>query len=493
MNSKKDILKSTSIIGASSIVSILINIIRAKAIAVILGPTGTGLIGAFQSAMTLLQNVASLGLNNSAVREIAQANKNGDTKSVSTAIVTLRRTVLLTGLLGFISTIVLAEPISQFTFDSKEYVFEIRLLSIAVFFNLIKGGQGALIQGMRRIKDLAMMSIISTIIGTAASIPILYFFNFDGITYFLIVLTIGQYVVSFYYARKIKFKRYYLSWRNTYEESREMIKLGLSFMGGGLVTALAAFLIRAIIIRDLGIADAGIYQAATAISVLYIGIVLQAMGKDFYPRLASEAFDSPKEIQLINEQIQVGMILAAPGLMFTLAFAPIAIKLFYSGEFMAAYPILQWMILGVFLQTISWPMGYLFVARAKGKKFLGIQILSQSILLSATYIGLHFYGLEGTGIAFFVLYILHVGYLFLFLKIENGFFWTSSVSKSIISMVGIFSLAFIIIHNFNNLWSGILVSCLAIFLSFRALKEIMKIMELGSFKSLFKYIKDKRL
>ena len=34
------------------------------------------------------------------------------------------------------------------------------LLSIAVFFTLVSGGQGALIQGMRRIADLAKMNIL---------------------------------------------------------------------------------------------------------------------------------------------------------------------------------------------------------------------------------------------------------------------------------------------------------------------------------------------
>jgi PST family polysaccharide transporter len=345
---------------------------------------------------------------------------------------------------------------------------------------------------MRRIKDLAMMSVYSTLVGTVISIPILYFYKLDGVVYFLVATSIGQYIISFYYASKIKLKNIKVSWNKAYQESKGMVKLGFSFMGGAFAGILGTYLIRVIIIKDLSLADAGIYQAAFAISGLYIGIILQAMAKDFYPRLTEVAFQPKEETKLINEQTQIGMLLAAPGLMFTLAFAPVGIRLLYTTDYMEAYPVLQWMILGIFLRTISWPMGYLFVARAKGKMFLYIQIASQLILLVATFFGLQYFGLQGTGIAFLTLYCVHVVGMFLLLRNENKFNWTSQVVKIIISLTLLFSIAFLILRFSNQLWGSIIVSLFGLFLTYVAYLEIAKILEIKNLKELIQKFKKKK-
>ena len=491
-SSKKSILTSTSIIGGSSVIVIFLKIISSKAVALILGPTGTGLIGALQSSTTMLQAVSSLGINNSAVRDIAQANSKGDSEQLSITIKSLRKAVLFTGLLGFILTFSFAGLLSQFTFGSQEYTLEIRILSIAVFFNLIQGGQTALIQGMRRIKDLAKMSIFSALLVTLVSLPVLYTYELDGVVYFLLTISIGQYLVSLYFARKIKIKDLKVSWLQAYKESKAMIKLGFSFMGGALAGVLGAYLVRVMIIRDLSLADAGIYQAAYAISGLYIGIILKAMGKDFYPRLTGVAFQPKEEIQLINEQTQVGMLLAAPGLMFTLALAPIGIKLLYSAEYLEAYPVLQWMILGVFLRTISWPMGFLFVARAKGVVFFWTEIISWTLQIVLVYFGLQFFGLVGTGVAFFTLYIFYTIMMFILLNRENDFKWSTQVVKIIISMSLAFTLAFVILQYMSQLWGSTIVCLLGLFLTYVAYLEIAKILEIKNLKELIQKFKKKK-
>ena len=491
-SSKKSILSSTSIIGGSSVVVIFLKIISSKAVALILGPAGTGLIGALQSSTTMLQTVSSLGINNSAVRDIAQANSKDNSEQLSITIKSLRKAVLFTGLLGLILTFSFAGLLSQFTFGSQEYTLEIRILSIAVFFNLIQGGQSALIQGMRRIKDLAKMSIFSAFIGIVVSLPVLYIYELDGVVYFLLTISIGQYLVSLHFARKIKIKDLKVSWQQAYKESKAMVKLGFSFMGGALAGVLGAYLVRVIIIRDLGLAEAGIYQAAFAISGLYIGIILQAMGKDFYPRLTEVAFKAKEEIQLINEQTQVGMLLAAPGLMFTLALAPIGIKLLYSAEYIEAYPILQWMILGIFLRTISWPMGYLFIARAKGKLFFITQIISWTLQVILVFFGLQFFGLVGTGIAFFALYIFYTSMMFILLNKENDFKWSTQVVKIIISMSLVFTLAFVVLQYMSQLWGSTIVCSLGLILTYVAYLEIAKILEIENIKDLIQKFKKKK-
>ena len=67
------ILKSSALIGGSSIVNIAIGIVRTKAMALLLGPEGFGLMGVYGSISNFAQCVASMGINSSGERQIAEA------------------------------------------------------------------------------------------------------------------------------------------------------------------------------------------------------------------------------------------------------------------------------------------------------------------------------------------------------------------------------------------------------------------------------------
>ena len=87
------------------------------------------------------------------------------------------------------------------------------------------------------------------------------------------------------------------------------------------------------------------------------------MGADFFPRLTAVAQDNSECNRLVNEQAEVGLLLAGPGVLGTLTFAPLVIQLFYSARFGPAVEILRWICLGMMLRVASWPMGYILLAK----------------------------------------------------------------------------------------------------------------------------------
>ena len=131
----------------------------------------------------------------------------------------------------------------------------------------------------------------------------------------------------------------------------------------------AAYAVRIIITRKVGLDAAGFYQAAWTLGGLYVGFILQAMGADFYPRLTGVASDNTQCNRLVNEQTLISLLLAGPGVLATLTFAPVVIALFYSAKFTAAVGILRWICLGMTLRVITWPMGFIIVAKGEKKLF----------------------------------------------------------------------------------------------------------------------------
>ncbi len=149
------ILKSSALIGGSSVINIAIGIVRTKAMAVLLGPAGFGLMGLYGSITDLAQSIASMGVNSSGVRQIAEAVGSGETERIARTAAVLRRTSVVLGLLGGGLLILFSDQASALTFGDTRYSSAVALLSLSVFFRCVSAGQGALIQGMRRIADLA--------------------------------------------------------------------------------------------------------------------------------------------------------------------------------------------------------------------------------------------------------------------------------------------------------------------------------------------------
>lgn len=176
-----EILKSSALIGGSSVLSVAIGIIRTKAMAVLLGPTGVGLLGVYGSIADLMRNIAAMGINSSGVRQIAEAVGSKDRQRIARTVTVLRRTSVLLGILGATLLLVFSSQVSTVTFGTDGHVGAVALLSFAVFLRLVADGQGALLQGMRRISDLAKMGVLGALFGTIISIPLVYFLGEEGV------------------------------------------------------------------------------------------------------------------------------------------------------------------------------------------------------------------------------------------------------------------------------------------------------------------------
>ena len=159
------------------------------------------------------------------------------------------------------------------------------------------------------------MNVLGAFYSTVISIPLIYFFGTDGVVASLVAVAAAMFVTSWWYSRKIRIRSVPLSLRQFRTETVSLLRLGFIFMISGVLTFGSAYAIRIIVLNENGFHAAGLYQAAWALGGLYAGFVLQAMGTDFYPRLTAVADDDAECNRLINEQTQVSILLAGPGLL----------------------------------------------------------------------------------------------------------------------------------------------------------------------------------
>jgi antigen flippase len=436
------ILKSSALIGFSTIVNLAIGIIRTKALAVWLGPAGFGLLGLYSSIADLAQSIAGMGINSSGVRQIAEATGAGDTERIARAAVALRRVAILLGVSGAAILIAFSRQISLLTFGGDQHATAVKLLSATVFFSCLSGGQAALIQGMRRISDLVRMAVLGAVAGASTSIPLVYFLREEGILPALISGAAISLIVSWWYSRKIQVRTPSMTVGQLWREATGLLKLGFAFMASGLMMTGAAYAIRVLVLRKLGFDAAGLYQSAWMLGGMYVGIILGAMGTDFYPRLTTAAQDNKTCNRLVNEQTQVSILLAAPGVIATLTLAPLVITLFYSSKFQEAVEVLRWLCLGMALRVISWPMGFIIIAKGAKGSFFWSELAWTVLYLGLAWASVSAFGLNGAGIAFFGSYIFHVLMIYVIVRHLSGFRWSAANIKIGLFFILVLSLVF---------------------------------------------------
>ena len=436
------ILESSAVIGGSSVLTIGLGVLRTKAMALLLGPSGFGLFGVYTSIVSVAECLAGMGVSSSAIRQLARSAASGDSDQISRASRVLLRVCLLLAFLGAALLAILSRPVAILTFGDVRHAGAVALLSLAVFFELISGGQRALLQGMRKVRDLAMSAILTAIFGLLVTVPVVFILRERGVVPAIVCTGLVALLVTSRYRRRIPLEASALTRTQQLEEASALLKLGFVFMTSYLMTAGVGYLIRILVLRRIGYEATGLYQAAWTLGGVYVGFILQAMGTDFYPRLTAVADDNAQCNRLVNEQTEVGLLLAGPGILATLTLAPLVLVVFYSTRFIAAVGVLRWICLGGLLQVVTWPMSYMLVAKGKQALFVGSEVVWAIASLGLAWFGIRWWGLNGGGMAFAGSYFVYGALLIFIVGGISGFSWSMANRKTGLLYLGLIALVF---------------------------------------------------
>jgi antigen flippase len=442
--SYRRVLQSSFIIGGSSIIDVGFRVARTKVFALLLGPAGMGLLGLYTAIMELTRSIAGLGLNNSGVRRIAEAAGAGDPLPIARTIKVLRRIAPLLGAMGALALLALCHQVSQLSFGNIQNAGWVALLALAVFFAQVSAAQTALVQGMGRVADVARISVLGSLFGTIFSIVLVIILRESGVVPSLVAVAATGIVASWWYARKIQVEPVVLTTSETLREGGAILMGGPVFLASSLMKWGVSYAVRIMVLRRLGTDAAGFYQAAWALGTLYVGFILNAISTDFYPRLTSiVASERSSECnQLVNEQAEVGLLMAGPGVLATLVFAPLVIHLFYSNKFGPAIEVLRWNCLATLLQVAASPITVVLLAKGKFKLFFWQELFLNASCLGLTWVALANFGLPGTGIGFFGSYVLTPILVYALVKRLTGFRWSNATRRVALILGGLVLVVF---------------------------------------------------
>jgi PST family polysaccharide transporter len=472
------ILRSTSVIGGSSLANVIIGLLGAKVIAVLLGPTGIGLLSLYKGLIQTASSFASVGIGMTATRQLADASAKQNYRLLYVTRKAIFYGTFFLASFGALALWLLRDFFALHVLGTASDGYLVGWLSLGVALSVITISQSATLQGMRRIGDIAKINVYGSLLSTIFGLLMIWIWGQNGLIGFVLGGPFISYLIgSLYISRLPKIEESQINLEEIYFQWKYLLRLGVPFMGAGLVGALVQLWIRVEIGNSLGIDSVGYYQAAWSISMQYIGFILLSMSADFYPALTQVIGDKKAATKLVNEQTEVALLISAPVFIAMMGLCPWIIEIMYSSQFLLATDILRWQLLGDVLKVTSWPLGFVILSSGAGKTYFLTESFSYLLMGILIYLLCSKIGLEITGIAFLISYIAMLPIVYWLAKIKINFKF--NVNIIFLSVIIFLSCCVVWIMSVKFVWGSILGLCLAFIFSLYSANRILKLSNLG--------------
>ena len=158
-------------------------------------------------------------------------------------------------------------------------------------------------------------------------------------------------------------------WRENLPLVRKLLGLGLVLMGAAMMGTLTNYLV-ATYLRSAGsVTVVGLYQAANSLTNQYIGMVIAAMGIDYFPRLAAVSTDNIRVKDIVNRQTEIVSMIVTPIIILVILSAPLIIRVLLTAEFEPIVDVMRWMGFGSVFRVLLFPLGYIFYVKDNKRLF----------------------------------------------------------------------------------------------------------------------------
>lgn len=392
------VLKYTGIFGGVQGLNVIVSLVRNKFVALLLGPSGMGLVSLFNTTVTFISQSTHFGISMSAVRHLSNHPDDDDHPQIQHFVKVVRAWSMLTALLGMLVCITIGPFLSSATFAWGDHSLHFILLSPAVAMIAITGGETAILKGRRRLKSLALVQVGSVFAALIISVPVYYLFGEAGIVPVIVLMAF----VTMLLTLRESYRLYPLQLRGAkgvLGDGMEMIRLGVAFTLAGIIGSSAEMFIRSWLNVTGDLDVLGLYNVGYMITITYAGMVFSAMESDYFPRLSGVQHDIAATNECVNRQMEVSLLLLSPMLAALIVFLPLLVPLLFSPKFLPVAGMAQVAALAMYMKVLTLPVAYITLARGRSLAYLFLESSYFVAFVLLIMFGYEHWGLIGTGIA----------------------------------------------------------------------------------------------
>jgi PST family polysaccharide transporter len=398
-------LKSALAWGAAqSALRLVVGFISIKVTAVYLGAPGLALVGQINNFMALVVGGVANAVQTGVVRMTAESGADRQRH------VAIWRTGILLGLLlslplGILSAI-LSKPVSGWLFDDDGYWPVVALAGVAVVFTALSYVLIGMLNGLKRMRDVALAQILTMLASAAVFIPSAYVWGLWGGLVGSVVAAATAFFMVLPFARKATG----LGIRDLHagmdgKIARDILGYLPMLLANASMGPLGLILVRTALSDGLGMDVAGYWQAMWRISEMYTMVLTTALSLFLMPHLSSCKDERQFASELFKITLQVaGITLLAIATIYVLR--DLVVRILFTPDFFAVTDLFAWQLLGDLLRMIRLPLGTVLVIKKRAAWYIALEVGTPSLHAGMTWLLLDSLGANAATLGYAVAYLV---------------------------------------------------------------------------------------
>jgi O-antigen/teichoic acid export membrane protein len=400
---QSEIVKASYFMAILSAVRLGVNVLIGKFLAIWLGTSGLYFFGQLQSVMLVVQNLSTGAIHNGVIKFWAAREVNKNENSLRQTIVSI--TLVFSTILSII-LLLLGGIISQFFFNNDAFALSIRLLGLGTIGIGLNQLLLSVFNAELRFKAVSVFNNIQSVFMALLVIGGAYQFGVQGALIGLSLSQLGTFLAIALVFRndllRLLKKPFY---RIDKLMATQLGRFSMMAIASTVSVAASQIIARNIMSSNLSESAAGLWEATTRISNIYIFFLSFLFTGYFLPRFSVKQGQSE-----IKNELKKGLLyISALFVLIALTLLPLRnwlIGLIFTEEFLMISTILALQLLGDYLKATSWLFTNYLAALNHTVGFIIFEIASQVTFLIFLHFALIDWGFEGIFYAYIGAWIL---------------------------------------------------------------------------------------
>jgi O-antigen/teichoic acid export membrane protein len=418
-----DILKSALKVGLATLASLLGWVVAGKILALTLGAAGVGLFGLLRQ---LLQNLTLIGSFNgqpALVQGIASRTTRNNQIRFAGSVFYIQ--VLLGGALA-VGLLLLAPWLGPWLIPNSRSVALLRWLALVMLVTMAQGYVFGLLNGHRLINALVKSQLLGPVAVVLLVFPMVWLVR-RGYPFGFVLMLGGPAAVTTiaaaWSARHATWMPHMWRLEIDLSDAVSFFRMSAVLLTTGVITSGTQFFESWLVARQRGLAEAGQFWTAWAISMSYVTLILGSLGTYYMPSLSRIA-DPEARRQLIRSYLRLSLVAMPVLASLVIVTKPWIIRGMFSPALLPALKVMRWMLIGDFFKGITWVLGFPMIALNEMKWFFWSEFGFSFWMAGSAWLWLSRRGsIEGLGLIFMLLYIVYLFVMVIYIRARHGFVW----------------------------------------------------------------------
>ncbi|MEQ1884609.1 MAG: hypothetical protein ABL967_06065 [Bryobacteraceae bacterium] len=442
--------RARTVTGAAAVASAALNSLAAKILAVAAGPAAIALYATLQQTRQAALLTATANGQTALVQGVSALDGRKRTEFVRTAACIFSVFTVLTSLLLIASPAWMSMliPAPDGARSAVRFLaLGVSLLSVFVFFTALLAAAG-------KISQLASSQVAGSLGLAVTAWPAADLFSHGRLSALAHLLNLSAALSALSGGRAVlHFRTMFAEWFRgsgrwfTVRAAGRFFSTSGAMLVSGLLSSVILLTLRARMMESQGTLVTGQFDAAWAISMSHVTLVLGSMQSYYLPALAKARLDTDRAEQ-ISTTLMAAVLVTAVVIAVLSLLKPWVLTLLYSPSFRPGAHFLRWTLAGDYCKVASWTLSIPMLARGDIRTFFAADILAYAVFWAgsawfSTWAG----AAEGAAIGFAAMYASHLVFCVAVLRFGYGLTLRARAWKALAAGFALVSLAAVLSWN----------------------------------------------